>query len=260
MFIDYTYTLQVYASAGAQAIQDGNGIFDGIAYPQTLIDSSGWKILIGNIGQAVHVGPLYPNTSSDWVSTNPNNNGLCSDTLYHLQFPTYDVFTQTYKGACLYNVFTDPNENTNVASDYPDIVKRLSTRLFQLNQTTFRPDRGTLGNIACQVSEASWYGALGPFITNNIPYISFATGVNPKTTGASINAASTSTAASTIDTNIVIGVVVAIVSLLSLLAGVYFYYHGCKRTNVSATKDDEFMVGHIYTKQFDNFTKVNPIH
>lgn len=142
-----------------------------------MIDSSGWKILVGGVGEAAHVGPLYPNLTSSWSDSSIEYVGLCADTEYHLQFPYYDPTTQMYNGACLYNVFTDPNENNNVATLYPDIVKRLSLSLFQVNQTTWYNDRGTLTDIACQVSESSWGGALGPFVMNDIPLVSFASGI-----------------------------------------------------------------------------------
>ena len=57
-------------------------------------------------------------------------------------------------------MFIQCRENNNVANLYPGIVKRLSLRL-------------TLTDLACQVSESSWGGALGPFVMNGILLVSF---------------------------------------------------------------------------------------
>ena len=66
----------------------------------------------------------------------------------------------------------------------------------------------------------------------------------------------------TADSNTIIGVIVLIVCLRSLLAGIYFYYCGCKRVNVpTAGKSDEFMFNDVYVaaKQSDKFATENPI-
>lgn len=141
--------------------------------------------MIGYTSQAVHVGPMYPNATTDWSDQSPKNIGYCADTPETLQFPKYDHKTGMYNGACLYNVFSDPSEYNNLNPKVqgifnPDptikaILQRLSLRLYQINQTTWYNDRGVLNDLACQVSVSSWNGTIGPFIQNSIPFVDWST-------------------------------------------------------------------------------------
>ena len=150
-----------------------DGLNSGDPFPQAIIDSHGWKLLIGTILQNITQSPLYPTNTTISTEFYSESLGICADTEEESLFPRYDPLTERYNGACLYNVFTDPSESNNVASLYPDIVKRLSLRLFQLNATTWYNDRGTFTDISCVVSTSSWRGALGPFIMNSIPFVPF---------------------------------------------------------------------------------------
>ena len=87
--------------------------------------------------------PFYPNASTSWPDT-PLDCGNPS--------------------TCLFNVFTDPTEHTNLAAAHPDIVQSMMARLRQLEQTVFSPNRGEPTMTACNAADRQWHGFAGPFL------------------------------------------------------------------------------------------------
>lgn len=65
---------------------------------------------------------------------------------------------------CLYNVFTDPSERSNVASSHPDIVAKMAARIKELQATVFSPRRGNPSPKACEATRTLWHGFVGPFL------------------------------------------------------------------------------------------------
>lgn len=68
-------------------VSSGNSIGDPYVGVQAVIDSEGYKLIIGYTHENVWTSPTYPNQSTSW----PNYANDCT-------------------AGCLYNVFTDPTE------------------------------------------------------------------------------------------------------------------------------------------------------
>jgi len=61
---------------------------------------------------------------------------------------------------CLYDIFSDPYETTEVSSAQPDVLAQMKARLAELNQRVFLPDRGVADPAGC----TRWNGFYGPWI------------------------------------------------------------------------------------------------
>eukprot|EP00928_Gymnodinium_smaydae_P091825 TRINITY_DN75573_c0_g1_i1.p1 TRINITY_DN75573_c0_g1~~TRINITY_DN75573_c0_g1_i1.p1 ORF type:complete len:393 (-),score=29.47 TRINITY_DN75573_c0_g1_i1:293-1372(-) len=61
---------------------------------------------------------------------------------------------------CLYDVISDPTEFTNVATEFPSVVKDLKARLLVLNKGIFHKYRGISDRRGC----SKWHGFYGPFV------------------------------------------------------------------------------------------------
>jgi arylsulfatase B len=109
---------------------------------QGLIRADGYKLLIGEIGQNIWTGPLYPNKSTSWV-----------DTPYKCGNP-----------GCLFNIIDDPTEHNEISAAHPDIVKAMYARILELQKTVFFPNRGTDDGVACTAALQKWGGFWGPFV------------------------------------------------------------------------------------------------
>lgn len=62
-------------------------------------------------------------------------------------------------GGCLFNVVTDPNEEEDLVAKMPDLVTKLKTRLAEVRQTVYAPDRGDIDQKACdqiQINRGFW--------------------------------------------------------------------------------------------------------
>lgn len=104
-----------------------------------LIRGDGWKLLVGEVGGAVWQGPVFPNRSA---------------------YPQQGIHCKP----CLFQVFQDPTEQTDVAGEHPDIVADMMAELNQLQKTVWNPDRGTDDGLACQVAMDKYGGFFGPFL------------------------------------------------------------------------------------------------
>jgi arylsulfatase B len=122
----------------------------GYTIVQGLINSDGFKILIGQVDQDTWTGPLYPNASSFPYQDNTH---YCGD-----PNPPFN------NGTCLFNVFDDPTEHDDIAAQNPDIVKQMGERLAAIQATVFSPHRGQPILLACEVSEKEYHGFVGPFL------------------------------------------------------------------------------------------------
>jgi arylsulfatase A-like enzyme len=127
---------------GMPTISSALSIGDPYTGVQALIRSDGWKLIIGVTHQNVHTSPDYPNASTKWANTPAD----CGDS------------------GCLYNVFTDPSEYSNVAAANPGIAAALRARIAHYNATVYRPNRGTSdAAAACPVLLGQWGGFWGPW-------------------------------------------------------------------------------------------------
>lgn len=126
------------------------GLSSGATYVQGLLRSDGYKLLRGQVGQAVWTSPFYPNASTSWNDVPVD----CGD-------PSP---TNTSAG-CLFNVFDDPYEYVNLASSQPQIVAEMAALLQELQLTVFSPDRGNPSMLACNTSDTRYHGFMGPFLS-----------------------------------------------------------------------------------------------
>ena len=105
----------------------------------TLI-SGDYKIITGRVGNAGWTGPHYPNSS------NPVHAAVeCGD-------------------GCLYNIKEDPFEHTNLATEQPDVLKKMQTKLAEYASTRFNPDRGKVWPGACEAAVNNYGNYWGPFL------------------------------------------------------------------------------------------------
>lgn len=111
--------------------------------------SSKWKLMVGTFHEAIWTGPQYPNASSKPFS----------------QFPW--TITANCTQGCLFNLENDPNEHTDLASQHPDVVTALRSRIVALNQTTFSPLRGKADPDGCHTALTKYGGFWGPFVDIN---------------------------------------------------------------------------------------------
>jgi len=83
-----------------------------------------WKLLIGPIDQNGWTGPFYPNVTTNWASSL--------------------AIERCGEEGCLFNVYDDPTEHQDVASQHPAIRLQLRERIREIQQTVFSPNRGTV--------------------------------------------------------------------------------------------------------------------
>ena len=105
-----------------------------------VLRADGWKYLVGRVGNPYWQGPLFPNRS-----TYPEGSLDCG------------------KG-CLFNVFTDPHETSEVSAAHPALVAELAAEVARLQATVWSPDRGADDGLACSVAMGAGGGFWGPFL------------------------------------------------------------------------------------------------
>ena len=123
----------------------GNTIVAGV------IDAEGWKLVLGNVDPAFFQGEVYPNSTT-------------AEHQPHLVCGDPDASGAAAGPGCLFNVFTDPSETTDVAAANPARVKALRQRVAALQATVYNPDRGDIARTMCDTGLAKWGGFLGPFL------------------------------------------------------------------------------------------------
>ena len=106
---------------------------------ETLI-SGDYKILTGDISEAGWTGPHYPNSS------------------HHV-----DAIAKCGDG-CLYNIKDDPLEQHDLATELPDILKMMQSKLAKYQSTHFNPDRGSEWPGACEAAINNYGYYWGPFL------------------------------------------------------------------------------------------------
>ena len=124
---------------------------DGDALVGALIKDQ-YKILVGatnkgfKVDQDVITGVFWPNNT---------------DILIPEIHPR--VCDRSAENGCLFNVYEDPSESNNLAESMPDLFASMLTRLDEVQQTTYSPDRGGYNRAACQqaIENNNYWG---PFI------------------------------------------------------------------------------------------------
>ena len=104
-----------------------------------------WKLLTGDVQQALYTGPHYPNQTTNEISN--NFVGHCAD-------------------GCLYELRADPLERHDLAADagQADRMKSMRTKLMAYEATAFNPHRGPVAPAACDAALHAHGGFWGPFM------------------------------------------------------------------------------------------------
>jgi len=111
------------------------------ASKNTLI-SGDYKILIGNVHEAGWTGPQNPNNAHHQGHAVEH----CGD------------------NGCLYNIKKDPSEHVNLATEMPDMLQEMQTRLAKYQATYFNPDHGKEWPEACTTFIQKYGDFWGPFL------------------------------------------------------------------------------------------------
>ena len=112
--------------------------------------SGKYKLIVGDQPMNIWQGEYYPNSTGMQPT-----------------FPDVDQGTFHYDcgpAGCLFDVFSDPMEYTDLALQLPEIRKQLLDRLMELNKGEFSPDRGQPSKVACKVAALNHNGFYGPFV------------------------------------------------------------------------------------------------
>lgn len=116
-----------------------------------------YKLVTGSQVMSGWTGPIYPNATGQQplFPDLPN-------------FPPIRSWSYECGRGCLFDVFEDPTEHADIASEHPDIVERMVLRLEELNDSRFRPDRGTEDPKGCEAA-VQYGGYYGPFLDMDEP-------------------------------------------------------------------------------------------
>jgi hypothetical protein len=111
-----------------------------------------YKLLLGQLANAVWTGPVFPNGTDPYVNVTED----CGD--------PRGILSKNGTG-CLYNIDSDPSETRNLAADNPAIVASLRDAIAQAQLHVFEPLRGAPDTEGmCAVALTSYHGFLGPFL------------------------------------------------------------------------------------------------
>ncbi len=142
----------VGSTASEAALKGAGGRADDTVV-QAIVTSDGWKLMVGQTGQNIWTGPLYPNKTSSW-----------KDIPYDCGVPGTPPPKGKAASGCLFNVLTDPTEHEDVSAANPDVVAALYKRIQTHQATVFSPYRGGPDPKACTEAINTWGGFWGPFL------------------------------------------------------------------------------------------------
>jgi len=100
-----------------------------------------WKLLTGEVDEAVYTGPHWPNVSTSMAGW----------------------YKQQCADGCLYDLDDDPLETTDLAADSVDTVARLHAKLSAYEASAFNPHRGSSDPKSCETAVQQYGGFWGPW-------------------------------------------------------------------------------------------------
>lgn len=120
-----------------------------------------YKLLLGPSNKGYHVaqdiltGPFFPNASIIIPELHPKE---CNR--------SPKVGSAGEGGGCLYDIYADPSEESNLAESHAELFLEMLARLDEVQQTVYSPIRGKKSKRACEkAKERGWYW--GPFLGIN---------------------------------------------------------------------------------------------
>lgn len=102
-----------------------------------------WKLLTGDVQQAVYMGPRYPNSSTNEISND---------------------FVGHCGNGCLYDLRSDPLELIDLAGEQPERLAVMYKKLEQYELSAFNPHRGPVDPAACAKAMGEYGGFWGWWI------------------------------------------------------------------------------------------------
>ncbi|GMI18272.1 hypothetical protein TrLO_g2768 [Triparma laevis f. longispina] len=72
--------------------------------------------------------------------------------------------SRTLKNACLFDIYADPSETTNVAEENEDVFNEMLARIDEIQESVYSPDRGKKDKRACKVAKDEYGDWWGPFL------------------------------------------------------------------------------------------------
>ncbi len=135
---------------GSNVGGDESGRTSGVTTVAALIRPP-WKLLLGEgpgdiLDMAGHPGPQSPNSTAVIFS---NLTQVCG---------------RSPETGCLYDIFADPTEMHNVASEQPAVYNEMYAAILELNKTVYSPIRGSDDGLACEKASGDYGGFWGPFL------------------------------------------------------------------------------------------------
>jgi arylsulfatase I/J len=106
-----------------------------------------FKVVRGNISQAGWTGPVFPSKSGHY---NPSSD--------------YQYCGTTVSTGCMYDIYLDPNEETNIVEFYPELFQQMQDRMNEIQKGVLSPLRGTVDPAACDAAMNSYGGFWGPWL------------------------------------------------------------------------------------------------
>lgn len=116
---------------------------------QALIQGK-FKLVVGVQPMNIWQGPQYPNATGSQPA--------------FLNLNLHDHEYDCGPAGCLFDIFSDPTEHQDIASQMPQLRLQMLTRLQELNKSEFTPNRGKPDALACHVAKDKWNGFYGPFL------------------------------------------------------------------------------------------------
>lgn len=108
-----------------------------------------YKVVRGNVSQSGWTGEMFPNSSASY---NPSS--------------SYQYCGSTPETGCMYNIYEDPNEYTNIAPNQSALFYAMSAKMDEYQKGVLSPYRGDVDPAACDTAMNVYGGHWGPWLKN----------------------------------------------------------------------------------------------
>jgi len=111
-----------------------------------------YKVLRGNVSQSGWTGMMYPNSSGP--PYNPSH--------------SYQYCGHTAATGCMYDIYEDPNEYSNIAVQHPETFNAMYARMNEVEKGVLNPKRGEVDPRACDMAMDGYGGFWGPWLNLSV--------------------------------------------------------------------------------------------